>query len=253
MIGKEARTRAVPLGLTFAAAVALAVLIGLGVWQLHRLRWKQGLLAKIAALAHAPPQPIGPVLARGRAGADVDFTRVAVHCATPTLPTRTPAVFRYSLRDGQIGWRLMGICHLVGGAYDGLLIDRGLVDRFAGAMSPQPETFPEPAAVIGVLTRVSARGPFDGPAPQSHGPVTVLRVLNRNVVSDLAGRAGLRRPAPWFLAVESERPAPAGVRPAALPTDIPNNHFVYALTWFGLAAALACIYAAKLWQWLRDR
>jgi len=162
-------------------------------------------------------------------------------------------VFRYALRDGQIGWRVMGVCHLAGAPYDGLLIDRGLADRFAGAMAPAPATFAEPAAITGVLRTVAARGPFDGPPPSGREGVTVLRVLNRQVASELTRRAGLRRPAPWFLAVESERPAPDGVRPAALPADIPNNHFAYALTWFGLAGALGCIYAARLWQWLRGR
>ena len=42
--------------------------------------------------------------------------------------------------------------------------------------------------------------------------------------------------------------APAGgePRPAPLPLDIPNNHLGYAITWFGLAAALAGVYLAML-------
>ena len=49
--------RRFPLGLTLVAGVAFAILIGLGVWQLHRLAWKQELLAKIAALKVAPGSP----------------------------------------------------------------------------------------------------------------------------------------------------------------------------------------------------
>jgi surfeit locus 1 family protein len=63
---------------------------------------------------------------------------------------------------------------------------------------------------------------------------------------------GLARPAPYILAVESERPAPAGILPAALPRDIPNNHLVYALTWFALAAILAWFYGAMLVRRLRS-
>jgi surfeit locus 1 family protein len=51
--------------------------------------------------------------------------------------------------------------------------------------------------------------------------------------------------------VESERAAPQGVVPAALPQDIPNNHFVYALTWFALAGILAWFYGALLLRRLR--
>ena len=40
---------------TAFAAAGLAVLIGLGTWQLERKRWKEGLIAKIAARVNAPP------------------------------------------------------------------------------------------------------------------------------------------------------------------------------------------------------
>jgi surfeit locus 1 family protein len=33
--------------------------------------------------------------------------------------------------------------------------------------------------------------------------------------------------------------------PAAIPTDIPNNHLGYALTWFGLALGLIGVYFAS--------
>jgi surfeit locus 1 family protein len=39
--------------------------------------------------------------------------------------------------------------------------------------------------------------------------------------------------------------------PAPVPTDIPNRHLEYALTWFGLAAALAGVYAAALFKRMR--
>ena len=47
-----------------------------------------------------------------------------------------------------------------------------------------------------------------------------------------------------------ERPAAKGVDPipAPVPVDIPNNHLSYALTWFGLAAALLGVYLASLWR-----
>ena len=37
---------------TMAALAGLAVLIGLGTWQMERKRWKEGLIAQIAARAH---------------------------------------------------------------------------------------------------------------------------------------------------------------------------------------------------------
>ena len=60
------------------------------------------------------------------------------------------------------------------------------------------------------------------------------------------------RPIPRLLFLMLESPAPKGFgpTPAPLPTDIPNNHLGYILTWFGLALALLSVYIAKL---LRDR
>ncbi len=37
-----------------------AILVSLGVWQLHRLAWKEALIAEIAARAEAPPVPLPP-------------------------------------------------------------------------------------------------------------------------------------------------------------------------------------------------
>jgi len=53
--------------------------------------------------------------------------------------------------------------------------------------------------------------------------------------------------------VESEIPAVSGLVPAALPQDIPNNHLVYALTWFALGGVLVCIYGAMLVRRLSGR
>ena len=51
-----------PIGLTVASAIGIAILISLGVWQLQRLTWKEGVLAHIAALRQAPAVDHGPVL-----------------------------------------------------------------------------------------------------------------------------------------------------------------------------------------------
>ena len=51
-----------PIGLTIASVIGIVILIGLGVWQVQRLHWKEALLAKVGP-AHAPtgidPGPAG--------------------------------------------------------------------------------------------------------------------------------------------------------------------------------------------------
>ena len=46
-------SRKFPIGLTIASVIGIAILIGLGVWQVKRLHWKEALLAKIAAFEAA--------------------------------------------------------------------------------------------------------------------------------------------------------------------------------------------------------
>lgn len=225
----------------------MALLIALGAWQLRRLAWKEGVLTRVAALRDAPAAPLALALARP---GDLAFTRVQTDCAAPPRPS--PAVFRYALRDGQVGWRLMTPCRLASGSYDGILLDRGLVTASTGAMAPRALRFPEPGAVTGVLRPAPAPSLLDPSPPSREGAVLTLRVVDRSALAAVARAGGLYRPAPWLLAVEAERPAPPGVIPAALPEDIPNNHLVYALTWFGLAAVLAWIYGAMVWRgWRR--
>src|SRR5215469_4366135 len=95
--------RRFPIAATLAFVVAFALLCGLGVWQLKRRIWKEKLLAEIAALEHAPAQPLGPVLARARQGQDVEFTRVEVDCRTPD--PRSAPVSLYAPREGGTAWR----------------------------------------------------------------------------------------------------------------------------------------------------
>jgi surfeit locus 1 family protein len=236
--------RRFPVGLTLVAGLAFALLIGLGVWQLHRLAWKQDLLARVAALRNAPARPIAEVLALAAQGRDVAYRRVGVDCQFPQRPPRD--AYRYALRDGRVGWRLVSACRLVGAPYDGVLLDRGLVARLAGAMAPAADVYPPPASVVGVLRSPGGK-PLLGPAETAGAPgARVFRVLDRVAVASIASDNRVQRPAPYILAVESELPAPQGVVPAPLPQDIPNNHFVYALTWFALAGILAWFYGALL-------
>jgi surfeit locus 1 family protein len=230
-----------PWGLTLAALLACLALTGLGVWQVKRLAWKEALLAQIAGLAHAPALPIAAVLARSDS---VAFRRV--HAVCQPLPARTITAYRYAVSEGRIGWRLLGACKIAQPRFDGILLDRGLVTRLTGQTAPVAARYPAPGDVVGVL-RAPGPSPWLGPAMMEGGPGFVaMRVADAASIRRLARLGGLSHPAPDILAVESERPAPPGLTPAAIPADIPNNHLVYALTWFALAAILAWFYVAML-------
>jgi cytochrome oxidase assembly protein ShyY1 len=56
-------TRKIPLIPTIVVAAAVAVMIGLGVWQLQRAKWKEALLQRYAEAGNLPPIafPTGPL------------------------------------------------------------------------------------------------------------------------------------------------------------------------------------------------
>jgi len=224
--------------LTLFALLGLAVLCGLGVWQVQRLHWKQALLARIAALQSAPARPLGPVLSKLAQGGDADFTRVGADC--PDLERR-PFVRLYAVWGGEAGYRIITACPLQGQPYASLLVDRGFVRQDAAAIAPGGE-LDQP--VIGVLRRGDKKT-FVTPDNQP-----AQRLFYSRDIAAMAQVLGASRPAPIFLMLE--RPAPkAGPTPAPIPPDIPNRHLEYAVTWFGLAAALLAVYLASLWRRLR--
>jgi len=105
-----------------ATVLGMAILIGLGVWQVQRLHWKEGLLARIAALQSAPPEPLEVVLRRAADGLDIDYVRVRQAC--PDIET-APYLRLYSVKDGYAGYRIIAACRLAGGAYAASLKGRG--------------------------------------------------------------------------------------------------------------------------------
>ncbi|HZZ35042.1 MAG TPA: SURF1 family cytochrome oxidase biogenesis protein [Caulobacteraceae bacterium] len=234
--------RRFPIGLTLAAAIGIAILIGLGVWQLQRLKWKRAMLARIEA-AGSVTQPIGPVLNRAARGEDVEFSRVLVACAGPLKPTRTTYV--YGLEGSQVVWRVLAACPLAEGPYGGLVIDRGIAAVSRGLMAPPRAMWPFPRAVVGILRRPEPK-PF-GTYPALGDPIRFPR-RDPIALGVVAKTAGVGRLAPWVLMSDGETPAPPGIAPAPLPANIPNRHLEYALTWFGLAGALGGVYLAVLWR-----
>jgi surfeit locus 1 family protein len=225
-----------------AVIVGVVVLTSLGVWQVQRLQWKEAMLARIAALQGAPPEPLNVVLNRlGEAGrpevGEVDFVRVQTVC--PTLQ-QTPTLRLYAVLGGVMGRRLITACPIRAGRFRTLLVDRGFVPDETPIASGPPRGPTLEAPLIGVLRTPPRPGwltPASDPAKND---------WRARDVPAMAKALGAPSPAPVFLMLETPRPQSGVPMPAAIPTDIPNNHLGYALTWFGLALGLIGVYLASL-------
>lgn len=228
--------RRFPIGLTIATAISLAILIGLGSWQLQRLHWKQDLLARIEATKAAPPRPLGqvPLTPAYR------FTRVTLDC--PGLATAR-FVELYALRDGKAGTRLVSLCQPVG-LKTAILVDRGFV---ADTISARPPVTPSSDVVHleGVVREGHQPGAFTPPARDG-------RFYSADLPAMALALGVSRHPAVMVTAATSSNPEWKALVPAPLPEEIPNRHLEYALTWFGLAGALVAVYAALLRRRLKS-
>jgi len=232
-----------PVGLTLAAAVGLAILVALGLWQLQRLTWKEALLARIAKLETAAPMPVATALNGAASPADIDMVRVRLDC--PEL-SRAAYVELFGLMDGTAGRRLISACPVVSSRYGSVLVDRGFIAEEVSAR-PGTEGPQGPVSVIGVL-RVPDSPSIFTPKADPEGRLW----FNRDIPA-LAATLGADQPAPVMLMAETaSNPEFSALSPAPIPAAISNRHLEYALTWFGLAAALLGVYGALLRKHFRS-
>ena len=226
------------LGLTLTFLIALALLVGLGVWQLQRLAWKQDLLERIANAQVQPAVSLEDALKAHRDGLDVEYARVVTDC--PGLD-QAAYLKLFALRERVIGFRAVSACPLEDATYGSILVDRGFVaEADAGRMPAPGGEAPPHRPVVGVL-RVPEPPTFVTPEDRP-----AENAWFRRDIAAMAQALGARAPAPLFLMLESPPPQGFGPTPAPLPAAVSNRHLGYALTWFGLAAALTVVYAALL-------
>ena len=204
-----------------------ALLIGLGVWQLQRLQWKEGILAEIdARMASAPVAlPAAPDPARDR------FLPVT---ATGSITDEEIDVL-VSLKGVGPGYRIISAFETDDGRR--ILLDRGFV------RDDQKDTPRPPVSGVTITGNLHWPDEVDSFTPDAD---TDRNIWFARDVPAMAAALGTE-PVMIILRTTSE-PAPA-VSP--LPMDsagIPNDHLGYAIQWFGLAAVWAGMTGWLLWR-----
>ena len=230
-----------------AAAMAFAVLIGLGIWQLERKTWKENL---IATLAERMSGPVSPVPARGEwqslTPAADEFRRVRMRARFD--PAHEARVYSggAGLRDDvkSPGYFAFAPARLPDGST--IVVNRGHVDNPNPDASLKPVALPADAVdIVGVMRWPEQPGSF----VSAHSDRQDLWFVRDHRA--MAQRNGWGEVAPFY--VEMESPAPPGdvPRPGRVAVKHRNDHFGYALTWFGLAAVLLGVFG--VWAVRRRR
>ena len=213
--------------------------LALGVWQVERLHWKEGLIAQRAAAFAAPPVAVPRTLADARPldlhrvvadGVFLNNKEVLVHAIAPS-----------SLAAGGLGFDVLTPLRLADGRI--VFVNRGFVP--AALKDPAARQAGEPAGQVHVAGRLRL--------PHSAKPGWFLPD-NRPITAAgrgewywidlpmLAATDGLPGAAPFYIEADAA-PNPGGwpLGSAALP-ELPNHHLQYAITWFSLALAGAVIF-----------
>jgi surfeit locus 1 family protein len=223
----------------------VAILVSLGVWQLHRREWKLDLIQRIEARSKGAPVPLDQAIgiAAKKGVAELEFQRVTVKGRFDHAHERR----LYALLDGAPGWRI--VTPLVTAEGETVLVDRG----FAPAALKEPQS----RAQGQVKGEVELTGAVRAPEAKDWLGLDNDPARNQWYWRDLNGMAeglgGTGRVAPFFLEAETP-PAPGGwPKSGASKVRLPNRHLEYALTWFGLAAAAAGVFGALAFNRMRRR
>jgi surfeit locus 1 family protein len=221
-------------GLILAATAFSA----LGAWQIQRLFWKQDLIARVQAHLAAPAQSL-PSRAQWpsiTSTAD-EYKRVTV---TGTFHHDAEVLVTASTERGPGYWVMTPLDTATG---ETVVINRGFVT--AGQRDPaarRAAQFAHPVTVTGLL-RLSEAGAW---ILRANHP-TVGRWYRRDPEA-IANAKGLKAAAPFFIDADAT-PNPGGWPLGGLTrVQFSNNHLIYALTWFALAALAlgACAYVVRV-------
>lgn len=210
----------------FFGLLGAAVLIALGTWQVQRLHWKQGVLAEIEARIHADPValPVAP-------DPEVDrFLPVEV-AGTIEAPTIRVLV---SQKTVGAGYRLINPMQTEDGRR--VLIDRGFIRL--EATPPEP-----PFADVTVTGNLHWPEERDSFTPDNDRAANIWFAREVDVLATELGTE------PVLVIARATSFDDAPVAPLPVGTEgIPNDHFEYAVTWYGLAAVWLAMLGLFLWR-----
>jgi surfeit locus 1 family protein len=225
--------------LTLSMLAMCAFLIGLGIWQLERLQWKEGLIREVSERAIAAPvAPPSEAQWPNLRQDDLEYRHWRV---AGTFDNSKEIRAFTNLPDAKGSARGVGywiLTPLIRDDGSTILINRGFVPESYKDRATRLAGLMVGPVVLSGLARWTEDRNFFTPADN---PITG-EWFTRDIQA-IAKAENLTRVAPFF--IDADASAPGGL-PQGDETilSFPNNHLQYALTWFGLAIGLVGVYIA---------
>ena len=228
---------------TVATVVTLAVLAGLGTWQLERRTWKEALIETIQERATAEPIILDAAATLFGAGENLEYMPVRARGRF----LHEKEMFYYASGPQGPGYHVY--TPLAGPSGVVLLVNRGFLPE--GERGKRVSTGADAGPiveVIGLLRRPGAKGLFS-PANDTARNLWYWRDLESMADQALGtGTPARRQVLPFFIEAVSPpigiKPTPGTPRGGVTRLELPNRHLEYALTWYGLGLALIGVYIA---------
>jgi surfeit locus 1 family protein len=213
--------------------------MGLGVWQMERREWKRDILDRIAVNQAAAPIALDELLTGDPLRREYGRVRLSgtfLHDKEFYLGARS--------RKNDVGLQVVTPVRTDDGRI--VLFDRGWVPLARKEPAQRAEgQVADRVELTGIVRRTQIQRQF---APDNVPDKNVWFHVDVPLMRSMAGG----RPDPvldtFFLEADAT-PNPGGL-PIGGQTrlDIPNDHLQYALTWFGIALAMAGVYLAYHWE-----
>lgn len=222
--------------------IGLIVLLGLGTWQVERLHWKEALLATIDQRIHSAPLPLDQMEKKFAETGDVEYWPVTVSGRFLHSGER----HFFATYEGESGFYVYTPLELADGPF--ALVNRGFVpyDMKDPGTRPQGEVEGE-VTVTGLARNPLAQKPSTL-VPDNDVAKNIFYWKDRDVMAATAGLPTGAKVLPFFIDA-GKAPNPGGLPVGGVTIiDLPNSHLQYAVTWYGLAAALAGVLGAWLWR-----
>lgn len=208
----------------------VAILAYLGVWQMQRLAWKNGVIAELEARLSDPPRIVA-----GDETRDENYAP-AIAAGRFLAPEEAPQIrFLSSLPPNGPGFRIITVFELDDG--ERILVDRGFAPQsFAPKHQPPPPPPLGQREVSGVLHWPREVSSF---TPEPNAAEKLVFARDVEAMADILGTR------PVMLVAREPEAAEGAPWPRPLPpsVDLPNDHLGYAITWFSLAAVWAAMTA----------
>lgn len=239
--GGKSSTRRSPVTRFVLFALSLfciAVLIGLGIWQVERREWKLDLIARVEQRIHAPASAVpGPSEWPGVTAQTHEYKRVRL--SGSYLNDRETFAQAVTALGGGF-WVVTPFRTDEGFV---VLVNRGFVPPERKAPAARQADLIEGATTVTGLLRVSEPG---GGFLRENDPGKD-RWYSRDVAA-IATARGLTDVAPFFVDADAIANDAAWPRGSLTVVSFRNSHLVYALTWFGLAAMLSAALGIVLFR-----